>query len=147
MNNGTTSSAVPRRHTWWAVSTTPPHPPAAYLTMFWLVPIFWIGGLTGNSAVGIKRVVDDTFGVEVTSALPIYSPQGAWNYGQNCTGCTIRPDDRLAYKQTWHDTTQHPYDGVRTVTVIFSGTFSSYNPELNISDEISRNNRNRICCD
>ncbi|PIL30899.1 hypothetical protein GSI_07068 [Ganoderma sinense ZZ0214-1] len=57
------------------------------------------------SAVLVNVTVDDTFGDPATGNQIIYEPQGLWQLGQSCNGCTARPDKFLAFNGTWHDST------------------------------------------
>ncbi|KIK70115.1 hypothetical protein GYMLUDRAFT_53221 [Collybiopsis luxurians FD-317 M1] len=68
------------------------------------------------------RYIDDEKGDSVTGALPVYSPANAWTQGATCSGCGFHPDPQQAFDGTWHDTTHHTTDPVRTVQLSFNGT-------------------------
>ncbi|KAE9398039.1 hypothetical protein BT96DRAFT_995222 [Gymnopus androsaceus JB14] len=69
------------------------------------------------------RYIDDQYGDLVTGEVPVYSPQGSWTQGAECTGCGFHPASDQAFNNTWHDTTtHHTYDFPRTVQFNFTGT-------------------------
>lgn len=51
----------------------------------------------------INVTIDDRFGDEKTGTKIIYSPPDAWNMGEQCSGCTARPDSTQAYMGTSPD--------------------------------------------
>ena len=74
------------------------------------------------SAILVNRTIDDQFGDPTTGTYPTYSPADGWQPGAGCSVCAVRPDVFKAFDGTWRDTTYHPGDAPRTVTVTFSGT-------------------------
>ena len=72
------------------------------------------------SAILVNRTIDDQFGDPTTGTYPTYSPADGWQPGAGCSVCAVRPE---ALDGTWRDTTYHPGDAPRTVTVTFSGTY------------------------
>ncbi|EPQ61026.1 hypothetical protein GLOTRDRAFT_90333 [Gloeophyllum trabeum ATCC 11539] len=81
----------------------------------------------GSLAALVNVTVDDTNGDLVTGVPVVYSPPQAWNIGQNCTGCTAKPDPAQVYMGTWHDATFVPTtsdsasEGIISLTVPFNG--------------------------
>ena len=73
------------------------------------------------SAILVNRTIDDQFGDPITGTYPTYSPADGWQPGAGCSVCAVRPDVFKAFDGTWRDTTYHPGDAPRTVTVTFSG--------------------------
>ncbi|KAH9886727.1 hypothetical protein C8Q73DRAFT_795209 [Cubamyces lactineus] len=59
--------------------------------------------------MSVNRTIDDQRGDNVTGVVPLYLPDGAWNIGQMCNICSIRPGDPIdptqVFDGTWHDTT------------------------------------------
>jgi hypothetical protein len=88
-----------------------------------LVLLSFVLSFSSYAFAATNRTIDDTIGDSVTGALPSYSPAGAWNVGQDCKTCYVRPaDPSRAFNATWHDTTQDPVDVEQhTVTVTFVG--------------------------
>ena len=81
--------------------------------------------LSLSSAIPQNVTIDDQFGDEQTGALPSYSPVGAWSQGADCAGCLIKPDQRQAFRETWHDATHTPGDAEpRVASVLFNGAQS-----------------------
>ncbi|KAI0658425.1 hypothetical protein C8Q70DRAFT_893759, partial [Cubamyces menziesii] len=73
----------------------------------------------------MNRTVDDQNGDSVTGAMPSYLPDGGWAQGSQCMTCNIHPglvDVSQAIEQTWHDSTYHPGQPDRVITVSFTGT-------------------------
>jgi len=89
-----------------------------FLPTFILLPLLMMPRLTLTAKT--NRTIDDTYGDSSTGLRPIYS-DSVWNYGQNCTGCTIRPFAENTFMQTWHDTTTNSA-AARTVQLLFNGT-------------------------
>ncbi|KAI0326742.1 hypothetical protein GY45DRAFT_63408 [Cubamyces sp. BRFM 1775] len=73
----------------------------------------------------MNRTIDDQNGDSVTGAMPSYLPDGGWAQGSQCTTCNIHPglvDVSRTFDQTWHDSTYHPGQPDRVITVSFTGT-------------------------
>ncbi|KAH9897631.1 hypothetical protein C8Q73DRAFT_364880 [Cubamyces lactineus] len=73
----------------------------------------------------MNRTVDDQNGDSVTGAMPSYLPDSGWTQGSQCPTCNIYPglvDVSRAIEQTWHDSTYHPGQPDRVITVSFTGT-------------------------
>ena len=100
------------------------------------------------SATLVNVTIDDTFGDELTGARITYTPQGAWNFGQNCTECTAMPDPSLARNGTWHDGTFDVTDeagGYANVPLSAAATFQGACPLPDWSP-VSPHRRRTIPC-
>ncbi|KAI0704702.1 hypothetical protein C8Q76DRAFT_180794 [Earliella scabrosa] len=74
----------------------------------------------------VNRTIDDQSGDSVTGILPRYEPPAAWQHGNGCKECIIRPDPSQVYKGTWRDTTLEPlnidpFPSPHTITIQFVG--------------------------
>ena len=79
----------------------------------------------GALSVLVNRTIDDFNGDSVTGALPVYSPSDGWTPGNTCVDCRINDtfaDVSKTFNQTWHDTTYHPGQPDRVITLQFIGT-------------------------
>lgn len=88
--------------------------------------------LFGSAFAALRNItVDDA--VSIGAVAPQYLPSVSWwNQGNNCSGCSAKPDPSQAYNATWHDTTFNPNSGVtQAIQFTFVGTF----PDL-LSDTI-----------
>ncbi|KAH9928346.1 uncharacterized protein B0H18DRAFT_255259 [Fomitopsis serialis] len=74
------------------------------------------------SAGQTNRTIDDFYGDFVTGVQVAYT--GAWNTGQNCSSCALRPNANDTYAGTWHDTTSNfPNASIPDyLTLRFNGT-------------------------
>ncbi|KAH0832372.1 hypothetical protein J3R83DRAFT_13401, partial [Lanmaoa asiatica] len=66
--------------------------------------------------------VDDA--VSTGPVIPQYLPSTSnWNIGNNCSGCSVKPDPSLAFDGTWHDCSYSPTAGVeQAINFNFTGT-------------------------
>ncbi|ETW77817.1 hypothetical protein HETIRDRAFT_326292 [Heterobasidion irregulare TC 32-1] len=72
-------------------------------------------------AVLVNHTIDDEQGDSEIQ----FSPSDGWSQGSTCFGCKATQggvSNNSAFNGTWHDSTHHPGDGGRTVTLSFSGT-------------------------
>ena len=80
-------------------------------------------------AAGAKTVIiDDTYGDEVTGALPAYNPPARWSRGRPCvfdSECFVDPDPNEAARGTWHDAVGKA-DPPRTIDLNFEGAFLAW---------------------
>ena len=89
------------------------------------IVILWLLSLASRSLCVLLNVsIDDTLGDERNGNMITYSD--GWNVGQNCVGCTAKPDPSQLFEHTWHDGTFFPVsptgDGVPiTASVSFNG--------------------------
>lgn len=83
--------------------------------------------------------IDDQDGDPTNGNHIIYTPDGAWSVGQNCSGCTAKPSPQSdAYLGTWMDATFNPAgtvtnsvpDQIIQASVNFVGVFASRNSML-----------------
>ncbi|KAI0756223.1 hypothetical protein C8Q80DRAFT_1127322 [Daedaleopsis nitida] len=81
-------------------------------------------GASGSASV--NRTIDDDNGDVTTGQRPSYTPSDGWARGQGCTGCAIAPDidinRSIPVNGSWHDSTYHPGQPDRTISVSFTGT-------------------------
>ncbi|KIY45712.1 hypothetical protein FISHEDRAFT_76260 [Fistulina hepatica ATCC 64428] len=56
----------------------------------------------------LYNITFDDNATSVDGASLSYSPTSVWNYGPSCADCTAKPDPKLAYGGTWHDSTFNP---------------------------------------
>ena len=87
--------------------------------------------------MSVNRTIDDQRGDNVTGVVPLYLPDEAWNIGQMCNMCSIRPGDPIDPSQvfdgTWHDTTSLTKDTEPIIQVNFTGhAVYVYNIVINI---------------
>lgn len=71
-------------------------------------------------AVLVNHTIDDEQGDSEIQ----FSPTDGWSQGSTCPGCRATMggvSPKSAFNGTWHDSTHHPGDGGRTVTLSFSG--------------------------
>ncbi|KAL5512910.1 hypothetical protein ACEPAH_3308 [Sanghuangporus vaninii] len=73
-----------------------------------------------EAAINVK--VDDEHGDEITGALPAYSPPTAWNSGEACSDCAVKPDPSQAYEGTWHISTRKLGNTSFTIEINVTGT-------------------------
>ena len=70
----------------------------------------------------INITVDDQNGDSSTGALPTYLPSNEWNDGQNCPGCSVKPNHSRAFDGTWRDATTFTYDNItHNISYTFNG--------------------------
>lgn len=69
-----------------------------------LIAFSGLGLLSCNLALAkpINVTIDDQYGDPKTGAAITYFPADAWNLNSLCSGCTIVPDAKLTYMQSWH---------------------------------------------
>ncbi|KIJ35716.1 hypothetical protein M422DRAFT_34518 [Sphaerobolus stellatus SS14] len=60
------------------------------------------------NAVLVNITVDDAGIDPSTGHSFVYSPEGTWNQGNNCSFCSVKPDPTSMFNQTWHDVTYVP---------------------------------------
>ncbi|KAI0778899.1 hypothetical protein BD413DRAFT_447284, partial [Trametes elegans] len=84
-------------------------------------------------AVFVNRTIDDEHGDSNSGLPPDFEPQSSWAQGSTCTGCIVQHsrnppkhdgatiDTSLPFDGTWHDSTYHPGQPERTITVKFTG--------------------------
>lgn len=95
------------------------------------LPLLLLAAVSVVSGALINVTVDDSGRDPHTGFSFSYSPQASWNNGQDCTGCSARPDPAQAYMGTWHDTTFISLQtDIETVTLAFTGEQSSYTSPL-----------------
>lgn len=73
----------------------------------------------------VNQTVDDEKGDSLTGEQPSYGPDGAWAQGAECSTCNINTklvDVNSVFDSTWHDSTHHPGDPDRVITITFNGT-------------------------
>ncbi|KAH9934658.1 uncharacterized protein B0H18DRAFT_977599 [Fomitopsis serialis] len=76
-------------------------------------------------AASTNATIDDNNGDSVTGRKPKFS--ASWNYGPDCPGCLVQPDQQHTFDRSWHDTTASPGDtSPHNVTLHFTGTAISY---------------------
>ncbi|TBU32982.1 hypothetical protein BD311DRAFT_471836 [Dichomitus squalens] len=85
-----------------------------------LILHFLLSSVSSCAAL-LNHTIDDELGDDTTGLLPAYSPQGGWNQGSQCLTCAARLDASLTFDRTWHDSTYHPGDPERVITVGFTG--------------------------
>lgn len=74
-----------------------------------------------TEATRLRNVtIDDQFGDEITHIAPTYSPSSKWRLAG--TGGYAKPNASLAYKGTWHDSTQFAGHAAAIVNFGFTGT-------------------------
>ncbi|KAJ6457075.1 hypothetical protein C8R47DRAFT_174881 [Mycena vitilis] len=70
-----------------------------------------------------NRTIDDQFGDSVTGVIPSYNPALFWKPGASCgSNCSLHPDPAVAFKHTWHDSSQFPASEPVSVSLDFVGT-------------------------
>lgn len=92
-------------------------------TLFWIALFALV--LTYSDARLVNFTIDDTEPDSVTGNTFSYAPDGRWNLGNECEGCSVRPNPLLASDGTWHDTTFSnlpSQNEVQTARVDFNGT-------------------------
>ncbi|KZT67716.1 hypothetical protein DAEQUDRAFT_766879 [Daedalea quercina L-15889] len=74
------------------------------------------------SAAATNRTIDDYYGDSVTSLLPVYSNN--WNYGPNCSACSVHPAANATFNASWHDAISNVPANSTThnITLKFTGT-------------------------
>jgi hypothetical protein len=91
-----------------------------------------------------NRTIDDA-DYDVVS----YLPAAAWNAGQNCSSCLLKPDPNpnKVWNGTWHDTTQLRADKEQhTVTVSFTGVHHTHVSYQVVADVlVMRHGQERRC--
>ncbi|KIJ35721.1 hypothetical protein M422DRAFT_51340 [Sphaerobolus stellatus SS14] len=70
--------------------------PLLYLCLSFLV-------FQSVNATLVNVTVDDAGIDPSTGRSFVYSPEGAWSQGNNCSACTAKPDPSSMFDQTWHD--------------------------------------------
>ena len=95
--------------------------------VFTLVAPFTIILLSSHlvACTAVNRTIDDQRGDSATGALPSYSPSNGWTAGDTCNGCNINrtnTDVSKAFDQTWSDSTYHPGQPDRVISMSFVGT-------------------------
>ena len=73
----------------------------------------------------VNQTIDDDLGDSLTGLKPRYAPGDGWAQGAECSGCNINTrnvDVSRVQDGTWHDSTHHPGDPDRVITVAFTGT-------------------------
>ncbi|KAH9912311.1 uncharacterized protein BXZ73DRAFT_36142, partial [Epithele typhae] len=72
-----------------------------------------------------NQTIDDLNGDSKTGALPVFQPTDGWAQGNTCIGCRVNntiADVHKAFDGTWHDSTYHPGQPDRVITMSFNGT-------------------------
>ncbi|KAI0713165.1 hypothetical protein C8T65DRAFT_161884 [Cerioporus squamosus] len=75
------------------------------------------------SAVNVT--VDDEHGDQNTGRVPRYLPNGAWAQGAQCGSCALNSayiDPGRVMDASWHDSTYHPGNDTREISIDFLGT-------------------------
>lgn len=108
-------------------------PPSKYPWKFMAVPLLQLfsRGLallcfTSTSytwAEPVNRTIDDEYGDSSGGGSVQYTPSGSWNQGATCSACWAKPDESLAYKGTWHDSTTGTAGVQATLNITFHGQF------------------------
>ncbi|KAF7294608.1 hypothetical protein MIND_00997400 [Mycena indigotica] len=78
--------------------------------------------MSQGNLIPSNRTIDDNFGDLVTGLQPIYTPDGYWSFDSTCSSCVFRPDPKLAFNGSWHDSSQFVNTAPVSVTLSFSGT-------------------------
>jgi hypothetical protein len=68
----------------------------------------------------VNVTIDDQLSDKDTDTKIIYFPPGAWNVGQQCQDCAVRPDPQQAYMGTCQRVIKHVYG---TSSVSITGTW------------------------
>ncbi|KAH9829641.1 uncharacterized protein C8Q71DRAFT_395696 [Rhodofomes roseus] len=87
--------------------------------------LFLVGIPRIVQAGATNRTIDDQYGDSVTKALPKYGnpPSADWNYGPNCSSCSLTPDPDKMFRNSWHDNTMSASaSSANTISVSFNGT-------------------------
>ncbi|KAH9899610.1 hypothetical protein C8Q73DRAFT_787474 [Cubamyces lactineus] len=74
-------------------------------------------------------VIDDTYGDQITGAMPVYSPPASWTQNQPCglaNGRPVNPDPSMAWNGTWHGSAGAAADtALLTIDFNFTGDWLS----------------------
>lgn len=80
-----------------------------FSSLFYIFRLALSLSLFSVSARQFNVTIDDQEGDPTNGNRIIYTPQGGWNIGQNCSACTAKATPQSdAYLGTWMDATYNP---------------------------------------